>query len=50
MPEGDTDVYKRQPVHDPLGDLAARYARGHGPFTAEHFAAWLGIGLSLIHI
>ena len=32
------------PVHDPLGDLAARYARGHGPFTAEHFAAWLGIG------
>jgi ATP-dependent Lhr-like helicase len=30
-------------VADPLGDLALRYARTHGPFTAEAMAARLGI-------
>ncbi len=29
---------------DPLGDLVARYARGHGPFTPAEAAAWLGVG------
>jgi ATP-dependent Lhr-like helicase len=32
------------PVPDPLGDLAARYARTHGPFDATELAAWLGVG------
>ncbi len=32
------------PVSDPLGDLAARYARTHGPFTAAEFAVRYGIG------
>ncbi len=33
-----------EPTDDPLGQLAARFARTHGPFTAHHVAAWLGIG------
>ncbi len=32
------------PVADPLGDLAARYARTHGPFTAGEFALRYGLG------
>ncbi len=32
------------PVPDPLGDLASRYARTHGPFTAVDLAQWLGVG------
>ena len=31
------------PVEDPLGDLVARYARTHGPFTAEECAARLSV-------
>jgi len=31
-------------VDDPLGDLVARYARTHGPFTAGEVAARLGLG------
>src|SRR5213076_435391 len=33
-----------QPVRDPLGDLALRYARTHAPFTALDFAARYGLG------
>ena len=33
-----------QPVRDPLGDLALRYARTHAPFTAADFAARYGLG------
>ena len=33
-----------QPVRDPLGDLALRYARTHAPFTAASFAARYGLG------
>ncbi|MCC6495107.1 MAG: DEAD/DEAH box helicase, partial [Propionibacteriaceae bacterium] len=33
-----------EPVADPLGDLLARYARGHAVFTAAEAADWLGIG------
>ncbi|MDO5696494.1 MAG: ATP-dependent helicase [Dermatophilus congolensis] len=33
-----------QHVADPLGDLVARYARSHGPFTAAEVARRLGIG------
>jgi ATP-dependent Lhr-like helicase len=32
-----------QPVKDPLGDLALRYARTHAPFTAADFAARYGL-------
>ncbi|MEP7161204.1 MAG: DEAD/DEAH box helicase, partial [Dermatophilaceae bacterium] len=31
-------------VPDSLGDLAARYARTHVPFTAVDLARWLGVG------
>lgn len=36
-----------EPVADPLGDLLARYARGHTVFTAGEAAAWLGVGPSV---
>lgn len=36
------------PVPDPLGDLLARYARGHAVFTAAEAATWLGIGSSVV--
>ena len=32
-----------EPVHDPLGDLALRYARTHAPFPAADFAARYGL-------
>ena len=33
-----------EPVRDPLGDLVARYARTHGPFTSHAVAERFGIG------
>ena len=36
-----------EPVSDPLGDLIARYARTHGPFTADAAADRLGIGVAV---
>lgn len=33
----------RKPVADPLGDLVARYARTHGPFTLDSCAARFGL-------
>jgi len=33
-----------QPVRDPVGDLALRYARTHAPFTASDFAVRYGLG------
>ncbi len=36
------------PEADPLGDLAARYARCHGPFTAHDLAGWLGLGVAVV--
>jgi ATP-dependent helicase Lhr and Lhr-like helicase len=38
LPQAFTD-----PVDDPLGDLVARYARTHGPFTAHECAARLAV-------
>jgi ATP-dependent helicase Lhr and Lhr-like helicase len=32
-----------EPVDDPLGELVARYARTHGPFTTSDAAARLGV-------
>ncbi|WP_324653217.1 DEAD/DEAH box helicase [Georgenia sp. H159] len=37
-----------EPVADPLGDLVRRYARTHGPFTAQELAAHLGVGTAAI--
>ncbi|MGH9144610.1 MAG: Lhr family helicase, partial [Vicinamibacterales bacterium] len=34
-----------QPVRDPLGDLALRYARTHAPFTAPDFAVRYRLGV-----
>ncbi|ALU38475.1 DEAD/DEAH box helicase [Kocuria flava] len=37
-----------EPVEDPLADLVARYARTHGPFTAEEAAGALGLGVAVV--
>ena len=36
-----------EPVRDPAGDLALRYARSHGPFTARELAGHYGLGLAV---
>ena len=36
-----------EPVRDPAGDLALRYARSHGPFNAREFAARYGLGAAV---
>ncbi|KQV26074.1 DEAD/DEAH box helicase [Yonghaparkia sp. Root332] len=36
------------PVPDPLGDLVARFARTHGPFTAHDVADRLGLGIAVV--
>ncbi|MCU1572092.1 MAG: dependent helicase, Lhr family [Micrococcaceae bacterium] len=38
-----------EPVADPLGDLLGRYARTHGPFTAQEVAARLGLGVAVVN-
>jgi len=42
LPAGIPDALL-EPVRDPLGDLALRYARTHGPFPAADFAARYGL-------
>ena len=37
-----------EPVADPLGDLIARYARTHAPFTAATCAARFGLGVFVV--
>ena len=37
-----------EPLPDPLGDLVARYARCHGPFTAQAAAGRYGLGVAVI--
>jgi ATP-dependent Lhr-like helicase len=37
-----------EPVADPLADLVARYARTHGPFTAQECAGRLGAGTAVV--
>jgi ATP-dependent Lhr-like helicase len=37
-----------EPVPDPLGDLVARYARGHGPFTTADVAHRYGLGQAVV--
>ncbi|WP_370894218.1 ATP-dependent helicase [Janibacter sp. GXQ6167] len=36
------------PVADPLGDLVARYARTHTPFTVSDVATWLDLGPAVV--
>ncbi len=43
LPVGIPEAFT-EPVKDPLGDLLARYARTHGPFTAADAAARFGLG------
>src|SRR6266540_797689 len=37
-----------RPVADPVGDLVARYARTHGPFTPSEPARRLGLGVAVV--
>ncbi|MDF2259152.1 ATP-dependent helicase [Streptantibioticus ferralitis] len=46
LPVGVPEAFT-EPVKDPLGDLLARYARTHGPFTAADAAARFGIGAAV---
>jgi ATP-dependent Lhr-like helicase len=39
-----------EPVADPLGDLVARHARTHGPFTTDAVAGRLGIGTAVARL
>jgi len=45
-PPGVPDVF-RERVDDPLGDMLARYARAHVPFTAGEAADWLRVGVAV---
>ncbi len=36
------------PVPDPVGDLVARFARSHAPFTAAEAAARYGLGIAVV--
>ena len=47
MPPGIPQVFL-DPVEDPLGDLVSRFARTHGPFTADQAAAELGLGRAVV--
>lgn len=47
VPPGTPDVFA-DPVDDPLGDLVARHARTHGPFTVDEVAARLGLGAAVV--
>lgn len=39
-----------EPLADPLGDLVARYARTHGPFTSTAVAERLGVGIAVARL
>lgn len=47
LPVGVPEAFT-EPVDDPLGDLLARYARTHGPFTAAEAAARFGLGPAVV--
>ncbi|WP_235497447.1 ATP-dependent helicase [Aeromicrobium sp. Leaf272] len=47
VPLGIPDALLQQ-VADPLGDLVSRYARTHGPFTAEEVATRFGLGRAVV--
>lgn len=39
-----------EPLADPLGDLVARYARTHAPFTTDAVAEHLGVGVAVARL
>lgn len=47
LPVGIAEAYL-EPVTDPLGDLVARYARTHAPFSAASCAARFGLGVFVV--
>ena len=47
VPPGTPSAFT-EPVDDPIGDLVARYARTHGPFTVEEVAARWGLGPAVV--
>ena len=47
LPLGVPEAFT-EPVTDPLGDLVARYARTHGPFTADVVAERYGLGVAVV--
>ncbi len=47
VPPGTPEVFTES-VEDPLGDLVARFARTHGPFTTGDVAAELGLGAAVV--
>ena len=47
LPLGVPEAFT-EPVADPLGDLVARYARTHGPFTAAAVAGRYGLGAAVV--
>ncbi|MFF0063995.1 ATP-dependent helicase [Streptomyces sp. NPDC005279] len=46
LPVGVPEAFT-EPVKDPLGDLLARFARTHGPFTTTQAAARFGLGTAV---
>ncbi|MFF0449327.1 ATP-dependent helicase [Streptomyces sp. NPDC004609] len=46
LPVGVPEAFT-EPVKDPLGDLLARFARTHGPFTSARAAARFGLGAAV---
>ncbi|MFD8142117.1 ATP-dependent helicase [Streptomyces sp. NPDC059708] len=46
LPVGVPEAFT-EPVKDPLGDLLARYARTHGPFTTAAVAGRFGLGAAV---
>ncbi|MEP6852211.1 MAG: ATP-dependent helicase [bacterium] len=47
LPVGVPEVFTEL-VRDPLGDIVARYARTHGPFTAAEPAGRFGLGVAVV--
>jgi ATP-dependent Lhr-like helicase len=47
LPVGVPEAFT-EPVKDPLGDLLARHARTHGPFTVADTAARFGLGPAVV--
>ncbi|MFN2625007.1 MAG: DEAD/DEAH box helicase, partial [Mycobacteriales bacterium] len=47
LPVGVPEVFT-EPVPDPVGDLVARHARTHGPFTPGDVATRLGVGAAVV--
>jgi len=47
LPVGIPEAFT-EPLPDPLGDLVARWARTHGPFTAVAVASRYGLGVAVV--